>query len=127
MTIQFNRPGEITANDVASVGRYVTPAPDVAIAGPITGFKVKKGRKHSHYYKACPFDEIDFYRIVLLFGITDPCVQHALKKLLVVGGRGSKDADQDVQDVIDTMERWKEMRAEEENARMFAEVAHTQQ
>jgi hypothetical protein len=100
------------AGPIAEAPTLTTP-PSGTITGPFT---VKKARKHGHYYKACPFDEIDFYRIVLLYGIADPCVQHALKKLLVVGGRGSKDADRDVQDIIDTMERWKEMREEERAA-----------
>jgi hypothetical protein len=92
----------------------VAPAPDVAIAGPITGFKVKKERKHSHYFKPCPFDAVDVYRVLVLFAVADPCLQHAIKKLLVAGGRGGgKDISRDIQEAIDTLERWKEMRDEE--------------
>jgi hypothetical protein len=69
--------------------------------------------KHSHYHKPCPFPSIDVYRVLDLFGVTDPCIQHATKKLLVAGGRGHKDIGRDVQDVIDSLERWKAMRAEE--------------
>ncbi len=71
-------------------------------------------RKHSHYFKACPFDHVDVYRVLALFNVTDPCIQHAVKKLLVAGGRGAgKDIGRDVQEAIDTMTRWQEMRAEE--------------
>jgi len=70
-------------------------------------------RKHSHYFKKCPYDAIDVYRVIELFEITDPCAQHALKKILVLGGRGSKDVLRDAQDVIDTMERFKDMREED--------------
>lgn len=73
----------------------------------------KTDRKHSHYFHACPYDQIDVYRVLLVFGVTDPCLQHAAKKLLKAGGRGQKDAGQDVQEAIDTLRRWQEMRAEE--------------
>lgn len=70
-------------------------------------------RKHSHYFKdVSKLDYIDVYRIIDLYKITDPCDQHALKKLLVPGGRGHKDVMQDTQDVIDTMQRKLEMMKE---------------
>lgn len=70
--------------------------------------------KHSHYHKPCPFDTIDVYRVFLLFNITDPCIQHAMKKLFVAGGRGGgKDITKDIQESIDSLVRWQAMRAEE--------------
>jgi len=70
--------------------------------------------KHSHYFKPCPFSQIDVYRVLQIFGVNDPCIQHAAKKLLVTGVRaGQKDADHDIQDAIDALERWKQMRREE--------------
>lgn len=69
--------------------------------------------KHSHYFRPCPYDSIDVYRVLSIFGVTDPCIQHAIKKLLVAGGRGHKDIDKDIQDSIDTLVRWQAMRAEE--------------
>ena len=75
-------------------------------------------RKHSHYFKAVPFDYVDIYRVLELFAVTDPCLQHAVKKLLVAGGRGAgKDIGRDVQEAIDTLNRWVEMRAEEAAAK----------
>lgn len=74
-----------------------------------------KERKHPHYYKSCPYDEIDVYRLLEIFDITDQTIGHAIKKLLVAGGRGYKDIGKDIQDVIDTLERWKEMRQEDLN------------
>lgn len=29
-------------------------------------------RKHSHYFKSCPYPRIDVYRVLVLFEITDP-------------------------------------------------------
>lgn len=69
--------------------------------------------KHNHYYKECPYENIDVYRVIDIFKITDPCIQHAVKKLLVAGGRGHKNIDKDIQDVIDTCIRWQEMRKED--------------
>lgn len=71
-------------------------------------------RKHNHYFKPTPFESVDVYRVLHLFDVTDPCLQHAVKKLLVAGGRGGgKDISRDVQEAIDTLARWQEMRAEE--------------
>lgn len=74
-----------------------------------------KGRKHAHYYKDVRHLEyIDVYRVLDLFEVADPCIAHAVKKLLVAGKRGGgKDMDRDVQEAIDTLERYKEMRREE--------------
>ena len=52
-------------------------------------------------------------RVLELFEVTDPCIQHAIKKLLVAGKRGSKDQYRDVQEAIDTLDRWQQMRIEE--------------
>lgn len=72
-------------------------------------------RKHSHYFKSVEgLKDIDVYRVLQLFNVADPCLQHAVKKLLVAGGRGGgKDITRDSQEAIDTLKRWQEMRAEE--------------
>ena len=74
-----------------------------------------KERKHSHYFKdVSNLKEVDVYRVLKLFNVTDPCIQHPIKKLLVAGGRGGgKDISKDIQEAIDTLERWKEMQAED--------------
>lgn len=69
--------------------------------------------KHSHYFKDVRhLNYIDAYRIIDLYEITDPCLQHALKKILCAGGRGHKSQDRDVQDVIDSCVRWQAMQEE---------------
>lgn len=75
-------------------------------------------RKHSHYHKDVRhLDSIDVYRVLSLFNVTDPCLQHAVKKLLVAGGRGAgKDVTRDVQEAIDSLTRWQEMHAEDGRA-----------
>lgn len=71
--------------------------------------------KHSHYYKdVARLDFVDVYRVLLLFNVTDPCLQHAIKKLLVAGGRGAgKDICKDVEEARDSLARFLEMRDEE--------------
>jgi len=70
-------------------------------------------KKHAHYFKdVSHLQQIDVYAILKMFDVTDPCVQHAVKKLLVAGGRGAKDTGKDIQEAIDTLERWKEMQVE---------------
>ena len=69
---------------------------------------------HNHYFKPCPYDTLDVYRVINIFGVSDPCIQHALKKLLCSGVRGHKDQSKDIQDVIDTLARWKQMREEDD-------------
>lgn len=69
--------------------------------------------KHSHYFKdVSKLDQIDVYRVLTLFEVTDPCLQHAIKKLLVAGGRGAKGFNKDVQEAIDALLRCLEMRRE---------------
>lgn len=71
-------------------------------------------KKHGHYYKdVSKLKSIDVYRVIELFNVTDPCLQHAIKKLLVSGGRdGNKTKEQDIQDVIASCNRWLEMQTE---------------
>ena len=72
-------------------------------------------RSHSHYFKSVRgLDEIDVYRVLELFHVSDPCIQHAVKKLLVLGGRGGgKSKERDVRETIDTLIRWLEIRSED--------------
>lgn len=71
--------------------------------------------KHAHYYKdVSGLAFVDVYRVLHLFGVTDPCIQHAVKKLLVAGGRGAgKDVGHDIDEAIDALRRWQDMRSEE--------------
>lgn len=71
--------------------------------------------RHSHYHKSVHgLGYVDVYRVLTLFSVTDPCIQHAVKKLLVAGGRGAgKDISRDVQEAIDSLRRWQEMQNED--------------
>lgn len=79
--------------------------------------------KRSIYHKEIPISAddaerghavIDVYRVLVAFGVTDPCIQHAIKKLLCPGQRkGGKTVAQDVHEALWSLQRWEEMRAEE--------------
>lgn len=75
----------------------------------------QQARPHGHYFKpVAGLETVDVYRMLELFGVTDQALGHAIKKLLVAGGRGAgKDIRQDVAEAIDTLQRWQEMRAED--------------
>lgn len=68
---------------------------------------------YSHYYRDCPYAVIDPYRIANLYGLNDPVLFHAFKKILLCGHRGYKNKEQDVKEAIDSLLRWIEMREEE--------------
>lgn len=72
-------------------------------------------RKHNHYFKdVSHLKTVDVYRILELFNVSNPCLQHAIKKLLVAGGRGAgKDIEQDLHEAIDSVNRALQMIAED--------------
>lgn len=45
---------------------------------------------------------VDVYRVLSAFEVTDPALQHLIKKALCAGLRGHKDTEQDLQDIIDS-------------------------
>ena len=71
--------------------------------------------KNPHYFKdVSNLDTIDVYRVLELFNVVNPCVQHAVKKLLCSGIRnGGKSELQDIQEAIDSLNRFKEMKDED--------------
>jgi hypothetical protein len=71
--------------------------------------------KYPHYYKHCPYEYIDVYRVLDLFGVSDQAVGHAIKKLLVAGERGHKNIEKDIKEAIVTLERRVEMWEEDKN------------
>ena len=70
---------------------------------------------HSHYFKdVSHLSTVDVYRVLKIFNVTDPCLQHAIKKLLCAGGRGAKNDVKDVRESMDSLTRWQQMRLEDE-------------
>ena len=48
---------------------------------------------------------IDVYRTLSAFNVTDPALQHAIKKLLCMGLRGHKDTMTDLDDALDSLHK----------------------
>ncbi len=69
-----------------------------------------------HYFKDVQtLKSVDVYRVLVLFGVTNPCLQHAIKKLLCAGNRGVKDERKDIEEAISSLVRCLEMQTEDEN------------
>lgn len=65
--------------------------------------EIEQVRKHRHYFKdVSNIAEIDVYAVLKLFDVTDPCLQHIVKKALCAGKRGHKDMMEDLQNIVDT-------------------------
>ena len=76
-----------------------------------------QGPTPAHYNKRIGGVLIDPYRIFQLYGITNPCQQHAIKKLLRAG-TGHRKLLADIQGAEAALVRWREMLAEEEAIQM---------
>lgn len=66
-------------------------------------------RKHSHYFRPFPYDDIDIYRFLEVFDVACPVAQHIIKKAVATGKRGHKDLQRDWQDIVDSAQRKLEM------------------
>ena len=65
--------------------------------------EIEQVRKHRHYFKdVSNIAKIDVYTVLKLFEVTDPCLQHIVKKALCAGKRGHKDMIEDLQNIVDT-------------------------
>jgi hypothetical protein len=69
----------------------------------------------NHYDYSYRGGKIDPYRILKIYGITEPAQQHAIKKLLRAG-RSVKPLIQDLDEVIESLQRWREMICEDAKA-----------
>lgn len=87
-------------------------------------------RKHSHYHKDVGhLLTMDVYRLCERFEINDPsgATQHAIKKLVCAGQRGSKGLLQDLQEAVDTINRRIEMIYEDKARDALLSTAFGQQ
>ena len=65
-----------------------------------------------HYKYSFKGIKLDPYRILSVYKIANPAHQHAIKKLLRAG-QSVKSLEQDIDEVIMTLNRWKEMLVED--------------
>lgn len=68
-------------------------------------------KPNNHYYKdVTKYKQLDVYRVLKLFNVTDQNIGHAVKKLLVPGSRsGGKSFEQDIIDARDSLNRLLDM------------------
>lgn len=69
--------------------------------------KEKLGNKYLHEIKPGVF--VDVYDVLMAWNVTNPALQHLIKKALQPGERGHKSREQDLQDIIDSAIRAKEL------------------
>lgn len=84
------------------------PAPEVGPNETITGYEVFRGYnildkevpvRNKYMREIKPDVWVDVYDCLRAFNVTDPCLQHLVKKALAVGQRGHKDANEDYKDI----------------------------
>ena len=63
--------------------------------------------KYLHEIKPGIF--VDVYDVLMAWNVTNPALQHLIKKALQAGERGHKSREQDLQDIIDSAIRAKEL------------------
>lgn len=69
--------------------------------------EAKLANKYLHEIKPGVF--VDVYDVLMAWNVTNPALQHLIKKALQAGERGHKSREQDLQDIIDSAIRAKEL------------------
>lgn len=90
---------------------------ELVSAPSITELKGSIEKSRNKYMREiAPGVWIDVYDVLYAFEVTDPCLQHLIKKALAVGKRGFKDARQDLVDIrdsavraLETHDRWNDV------------------
>lgn len=65
--------------------------------------------KRNKYKRTIKGVELDVYDVLKAWQVTCPALQHLIKKALQAGNRGHKDLETDLQDIIDSAVRAKEL------------------
>lgn len=55
---------------------------------------------------------VDVYDVLAAWNVTNPALQHLIKKALQPGARGHKTTEQDMQDIVDSAIRAKQLETE---------------
>lgn len=57
------------------------------------------------YNRKCKGVTIDVYDVLVAFNVTNPALQHLIKKALCAGLRGHKDVSQDMAEILESAQR----------------------
>lgn len=60
---------------------------------------------YDKYNRLCKGVTIDVYDVLVAFNVTNPALQHLIKKALAVGQRGHKDKNEDLNDILASAKR----------------------
>ena len=74
---------------------------------------IKNNNNNPYIVDISKYNKLDIYRILKLYNVCDPCLQHAIKKLLCAGKRGLKPQTQDINEAILSLKRFVEMQGED--------------
>lgn len=66
----------------------------------------------SKYNRKCKGVTIDVYDVLVAFNVTNPALQHLIKKALCAGLRGHKDKSQDMAEILESAHRAVELEKE---------------
>ena len=69
----------------------------------------QRDKPRSKYHIILKGVEFDIYDLIAAYKITNPALQHLFKKVAMCGQRGHKNAETDLQDIIDSAVRAKEL------------------
>ncbi len=70
-----------------------------------TEYEEEKQKPKNKYHRDLKGVTVDVYDVLKAFEVTDPALQHLIKKALCAGLRGHKNKDQDLQDILDSAKR----------------------
>ena len=76
-------------------------------------YNAKNNNNNPYIVDISKYNKLDIYRILKLYEVSDPCLQHAVKKLLGAGKRGVKNQTQDINEAILSLQRLLEMQGED--------------
>jgi len=75
-----------------------------------SGVDPSSNQKHNKYLREIKSGVmVDVYDVLTAWDVRNPALQHLIKKALQAGNRGHKDLETDMQDIIDSAIRAKEL------------------
>ncbi len=78
---------------------------DIKDVTSVLDFAAKEDKPKNKYHRDLKGVTVDVYDVLKAFEVTDPALQHLIKKALCAGLRGHKNKDQDLQDILDSAKR----------------------
>lgn len=84
--------------------KYELKGGDISLLCGADPFQSVSEQKNK-YNRQCKGVTIDVYDVLKAFEVTDPALQHLIKKVLCAGLRGHKNKEQDLIDILDSANR----------------------